>query len=447
MIEKDEFEKDEMPESRVVIIGGGAAGLSAAIASARLGVSVTLLEADARVGRKILASGNGRCNLSNLSVSPTAFNRPDFVEPILGGHSCEAVRAFFAEMGLLTRADDEGRVYPVTNFAGSVLDVMRLECERLGVEVRCEFEARRLSTGDGAGGLKVRSLDGQIVHADSVVVATGGGSPLLSDVGHEMVERSAVLGPIRTEVEPIRGLSGVRVRCAATLLVGAENKGGGVADDGRDGRDDGDGGRDDGEGGRDRCALATERGELLFRDYGVSGIMVFDLSRYLQDGCVMSIDLFPDTSRDELAVLVSWRCESLGWRTAETFFAGMLHERVARAILRAAGVSLDTPAYKLPQSRLTDLLKDFRLKVVGIGDARQAQVTRGGASVAEFDQKTLASLRVDGLFAAGEVLDVDGRSGGFNLHWAWASGIVAGEAAAHFAARACGGETRSGGPE
>lgn len=411
-----------MPKSRVLIIGGGAAGLSAAIAAARLGAAVTLLEADARVGRKILASGNGRCNLSNLSVSPTAFNHPDFVEPILARYSCEAVRSIFAEMGLLTRADDEGRVYPVTNFAGSVLDVMRLECEHLGIDVRCGFEAGSLSAGTGASGFEVRSQDGRIVGADAVVVTTGGGSSLLTDTGHQMVEPTPVLGPIRTDVEPIRGLSGVRVRCAATLLLAG---------------DDGDG----------RDALATERGELLFRDYGVSGIMVFDLSRYLELGCVISIDLFPDTPRDELDAMVSLRCEELGWRTAETFFTGMLHDRVARAILRVVGVGSDTPAEKLPQARLAAVLKDFRLKALGIGDVRQAQVTRGGASVAEFDPNTMASRRVGGLFAAGEVLDVDGRSGGFNLHWAWASGIVAGEAAARSAAaRAADSDGGSRGP-
>ena len=398
-----------MPGSRVLIIGGGAAGLSAAIAAARLGVAVTLLEADARVGRKILATGNGRCNLTNLSASPSAFNHPDFVEPILGKYSCEVIRAFFGDVGVLTRADDEGRVYPVTNFAGSVLDALRLECAHLGVEVRCGFEAVSISAGSGFTGFEVSSADAVKVRAQAVVVTTGGGGSLLADIGHGMVERAPVLGPIRTDVEPIRGLSGVRVRCAATLLMGA---------------------RDDNTGGD---AVATERGELLFRDYGVSGIMIFDLSRYIEPGCVISIDFFPEIAHEEFQAMIWQRCETLRWRTADTLFAGMLHDRLARAILRAGGVSSDTPVEKLPQARLAALLKDFRLGVSGIGDASQAQVTRGGGSVLEFDPNTLASRHADGLFAAGEVLDIDGRSGGFNLHWAWASGIVAGQAAARWA--------------
>lgn len=398
-----------MRQSRVLIIGGGAAGLTAAVAAARLGASVTLLEGGARVGQKILASGNGRCNLTNLSAAPEAYNHPYFVSPALDAYPCERVCAFFGEMGLLTRADDEGRVYPATNAAGSVLDVLRMECAHLGVDVRCGFEVVRVVEVPGGGGFEVTSEDGGTLRAEAVVVTTGGGCELLGNLGHELVERVPVLGPLKTDAAPIRGLSGVRVKCAATLL-------GGVGDDGTGGN-----------------AIATERGELLFRDYGVSGIMIFDLSRYLEAGCVISIDFFPDVTQPELESMISQRCDELAWRTAETFFAGMLHDRVARAVLRAAGVSGDTPVADVPQARLVALLKDFRLRVLGLADAGQAQVTRGGAAVAEFVPDTMASRRVDGLFAAGEVLDIDGRSGGFNLHWAWASGIVAGESAARAA--------------
>jgi len=397
-----------MQQPRVSIIGGGAAGLSAAIAAARLGVAVTVLERGPRVGKKVLASGNGRCNLSNLSVVPSAFNHPGFVEPILAAYPCEGVRSFFGEMGLLTRADDEGRVYPATNSAASVLDVLRLECAHLGVDVRCGFEVARISQSPGSGDFEVSSGDDGTVRADAVVVTTGGGGALLAEMGHESVECVPVLGPIKTDTDPIRGLSGIRVRCTASLLVGV----------------------DDGAGGK---PVATERGELLFRDYGVSGIMVFDLSRYLEPGCVISIDLVPDIAEQELRTMLAQRCADLGWRTADTLFAGMLHDQVARAVLRAAEIGPDTPVEELPQARLATVLKDFRLDVTGMGDRWKAQVTRGGASVAEFDPETMASRLADGLFAAGEVLDVDGRSGGFNLHWAWASGITAGEGAARAA--------------
>lgn len=392
----------------MLIIGAGAAGLTAAISAARKGSVVTLVESGTRVGRKILASGNGRCNLTNLSTSPLAYNHPDFVEPILGMYPCEAIRSFFGAMGLLTAADDEGRVYPATNAASSVLDVLRLECTHLAVEVRCGFEAVRVTEALRSGGFEVFSQEGEALRAQVVVVTTGGGS-LLADLGHELVDTVPVLGPIRTDTARIRGLSGVRVRCAATLLVGVE---------------------EDDTGGD---AVATECGELLFRDYGVSGIMIFDLSRYLVPKSVISIDFFPDVAPPELRTMISERCSALPWRTAETFLTGMLHDRVAHAVLRAAGIGLDMPVERLSQASLAEVLKDFRLRVVGMGDSGQAQVTRGGVSVAHFDPCTMASRLVDGLHAAGEVLDVDGRSGGFNLQWAWASGIVAGESAARTA--------------
>jgi predicted Rossmann fold flavoprotein len=400
-------ETGAMHQPRVLIIGGGAAGLSAAIAAARAGAGVSILESGSRIGRKILASGNGRCNLSNVSISPSAYNHPAFVEPVIGVYPYEPIKSFFADMGLLVRVDDEGRVYPSTNAAASVLDVMRLECARLGVEISYDFEVDDVRAAPG-GGFAVSSADGERVCGQSVIVATGGGS-LLKKAGHRVLNGVPVLGPLKTETGPIRGLSGIRVRCAATLLAGANR---------------------DSSGG---TPVATERGELLFRDYGVSGIMIFDLSRYLEKKSVISIDFFPDIAETELQAMLAMRRDSLSWRSADTFFTGMLHDRVARAVLRAAQVSSSATVKELPLDVLAVLLKDFRLKITGRGDAAQAQVTRGGASVAEFDANTMESNLTPGLFAAGEVLDIDGRSGGFNLHWAWASGIVAGQAAARSA--------------
>ncbi len=393
-----------MPGASIAIIGGGAAGLSAAIAAARLGASVTLLEAAPRVGRKILASGNGRCNLTNTAVAPEAYNRPEFVGPVLGAYPHEAVCEFFGELGLLTYADDEGRVYPATNAAASVLETMRLECDHLGVDQRLEFEVTGIAQAGGAAGFEVTSAGGESVSADCVIVTTGGGNSVLGDLGHAQVAGTPVLVPIKTDPGRIRGLSGVRVKCAASLLDDA------------------------GE------TVATERGELLFRDYGVSGIMIFDLSRFLARGCALSIDFFPDIAPDAMRALLAERCETLGWRSAQTYFDGMLHSRVSQAVMRAAGIDAGMPAADLPAEKLASLLKGFRLAVTGIGDPKQAQVTRGGAAVAQFDPATLASRLVPGLFAAGEVLDIDGRCGGFNLHWAWASGIVAGQNAARCAA-------------
>lgn len=393
-----------MREARVVIVGGGAAGLVAAITAARAGASVTLLEAGARVGRKILASGNGRCNLSNLEARPEAYNDPAFVTPVLAEFSCERIRAFFGELGVLTYADDEGRIYPVTGAANSVLDVLRLECAHLGVEERLGFEVVR-ARRDGTS-WALFSPEGERAGADAVVVVTGGGASVLEGLGHTRKPLWPALVPLTTDTRSIRGLSGVRVRCAGSVL-------------------DSDG-----------VVLATERGELLFRDYGVSGIMILDLSRVAQPGSTLSLDLFPDIDVLEMERLLAERVRTLGWRSAGTFFNGMLHTRIGQAMLRVAEVPSDTPGTSLDTRALARLLKDFRLAITGTGDPEQAQVTRGGAALDEFDAATLASRMAPGVFAAGEVLDVDGRCGGFNLHWAWASGAVAGRGAASYAGSA-----------
>lgn len=391
-----------MSDARVAIVGGGAAGLVAAIASARAGACVTLLEAGSRVGRKILASGNGRCNLTNTAAAPDAYNAPGFVAPVLAEFPCEAVVAFFRDLGLLTYADDEGRVYPVTNAANSVLDVLRLECAHLGVEERFGFEAARIERSDD--GFIVRSREGGASRAGAVIVASGGGASVLESLGHAREPLWPVLVPLATDTRSIRGLSGVRVRCAGHIL--------------------------DSTGAR----VASERGELLFRDYGVSGIMILDLSRVALPGLTLSLDFFPDIDPAGMERLLSERIDRLGWRSAGTFFSGMLHTRIAQAVLRVAEVPLDTPATSLDAPALARLLKDFSLPITGTGDPAQAQVTRGGARLDGFDPATMESRLAPGVFAAGEVLDVDGRCGGFNLHWAWTSGIVAGRGAAARAA-------------
>lgn len=394
----------------VIVVGGGAAGLLAAIGAARQGAAVTILEGSRRVGQKILATGNGRCNLSNRAVSPQAFNRPDFVQPLLDGYGCGAVLELFAEMGLETYSDEEGRVYPTSNAANSVLNVLRLEATRLGIVERCEAKVVSLGFRESAPQVTAFLSTRERVEGNAVVVATGGGTDLLETVGHSLQPFAPVLCPIRTDTDPIRGLSGLRVRCSASIQVPTES----------------------GRAEASTRNLATETGELLFRDYGVSGVMVFDLSRYLEPGCVLSVNFLPDYSRAELEDYLAERASRLGWRTAETFLEGLLHPRLAQVIVRELGVSREAMAGDLPIGSLADLLHAFTLRVDGPGDPEQAQVIRGGATVTEFRPDTLQSLHQPALFAAGEALDIDGRCGGYNLHWAWASGYRAGQAAVEY---------------
>lgn len=430
----------------VAVIGGGASGLMAAIAAARAGASVTLLEARDRVGKKILRTGDGRCNLTNVAVSPSAYNDPDFVAPILSRYPYESIRLFFEELGLYVYEDERGRIFPFSNTATSVLDVLCLECDHLGVQTLCRREVMDIQVSEASSPderFSIHTRGGEITRADAVVLATGDEAGLLGLLGHHRVKQRPVLCPLRCEREALKGLEGIRVQAMVTLL-------------------------------QDGLLAGYEEGEVLFKKDGVSGIPILDMSRIAEPGDVLSVDLFPGTSEAHLADLIEMRCEHLGWRAPEDFLTGMLHSRLAAAVRRMAGETAaaerlsattgnatttgplaattgkaegadplaaitDTPviAGQLPTclggislQSIAHVLKDYRLHVVGQGDAKAAQVTSGGGRNIEFDPETLESKLVSGFHATGEVLDVDGKCGGFNLHWAWASGQVAGAHAA-----------------
>ncbi len=378
--------KNQRHNRSVLIVGGGAGGLCAAIAAAREGAEVTILEKANRVGKKILKTGNGRCNLSNRNVSPEKYNHPDFVSPVIGAVPCGALLDFFSSLGLWTVTDAEGRVYPVSDTAASVLDVLRLGCAGLGVREVCSAQVEAIRPGKD-GGFTVSARESGEFSADRVIVAAGGGTALLRPLGHSFVPFSPVLCPLKTDAESIRGLSGLRVKCRASLLRRGE-------------------------------PVVRESGEILFRDFGVSGILALDLSRFAAAGDVLSLDLLPGFSQDELSSKLSAQ-RSL--RGRDDIFTGVFHRRLGEALLRRADSSR-------PEA-LAALIKDYTLTVLGPGDVNNAQVTRGGAGVEGFDPATLESRLIPGLYCVGEALDVDGACGGYNLHWAFSSGLAAGRSA------------------
>ena len=394
----------------VAVIGGGAAGLAAAIAAAQAGARVTVHEARERVGQKLLATGNGRCNLTNTGVAPAAYNAPAFVAPALAQHGCEETRAWFAQLGLLTVEEREGRVYPLSNTANSVLDVLRTACGRLGV---------RVLTGQ-----RVQSIADVVAGADAVVVACGGGSTLLASAGHTLVPAQPVLCSLACDVQLLRGLAGVRAKAQVSVLAGdvagaqpaSAEAARGVAASGSG------------------VVCFREAGEVQFKDYGVSGVVVFDASRFARPGDVLALDFMPQLAQEELAALLAQRLQALAVGdaapTCEQLLCGMWHTRVNAAVLRAAGCKPSAPADAAALAGVARAAKGLRTQVKGPGDVKHAQVTRGGAALAQFDAATLQSRLQPGLYAAGEALDVDGRCGGYNLHWAWASGRVAGACAA-----------------
>ena len=365
---------------QVIIIGGGASGLMAAITAARNGRQVTLLERQARVGRKLLATGNGRCNLTNQNMGLPYYHgqAPDFARPALEALDLDATLDFFHSLGLLTTAEDNGRVYPYSDQAGFLVSSAEETLPADRVIVCC-------------GGMAGGKLGG-----------TRSGYELLQALGHSVTKLYPALVQIKTDNTYVKALKGVRANADLRLCRG-------------------------------QAAVAASRGEVQFTEFGVSGPAVFELSRATateKGPLTLRMDLLPQLSLSDVEALLCQRIASMGELTTENLLAGMLHNRLGRTILRYAGYGLTDSIAVLTSNdlqRVAKAIKQFSLPVIGTLGFDGAQVTAGGIRTAEFDSRTLQSRLVPGLYAAGEVLDIDGDCGGYNLQWAWSSGYLAGQ--------------------
>ena len=394
---------------KVCIIGGGASGLVAAITAAERGNEVTLYERQARVGRKLMSTGNGRCNLTNMGCSIEHYHGADaaFIRPALDAFGAEEAMEFFSDLGLITVAEPSGRVYPFSDQAGSVLDVLRFRCDALGVVTRTGTEVRRIKKR--ADGFEVETEEEKALF-DRVIIACGGaagakvggaslGYELLRGFGHRITELRPALVQIKTDAKYIKSLKGVRAQAGVEL-------------------------RKDGK------TIVTGAGEVQFTEYGLSGPAIFDISRWASEGCEIRLDLAPDMGKKELIDYLRQRAAELPELTAEDILTGFLHNRLGSTAVRYAGISLNTKLSSIGFSdilKIADAVKGFAAEVYGTLGFDSAQVTCGGADTKEFKPETLESRIVPGLYACGEVLDVDGDCGGYNLAWAWASGRRAGE--------------------
>lgn len=420
----------------VAVVGGGAAGLAAAAAcgdalgAARGAADVVVYEADERVGRSILATGNGRCNFSNARIDAALYRNAPFVAAAFealaaaesrvgrrgGAGDGDPVHAFFADCGLVWREEAGGRLYPAANKASSVLDVLRAAVAAAGAREACGRRVERIEAPRAAGRRwTLRMADGAFERADAVIVTVGGRvARALLPEGLPYAAPRPVLGPLRTDTRAIRELDNIRVRCAVELRRAA----GALCD----------------AGGGLGSLVAREEGEVLFRSYGVSGIAVFNLSRFAQEGDTLLIDLLPQVDAREAQGFLTTRRRRMAARglasSCGELLRGLLLPQVARAVLRQAGLAASASPGKDALPALAGALKSFPLAVEGIADERQCQVRRGGFSVSAFDPATMQAQGHPGLFAAGEALEVDAPCGGYNLHWAWASGLLAGRAAA-----------------
>jgi predicted Rossmann fold flavoprotein len=402
-------------EFETVIIGGGAAGLMAAVSAAQRGDSVVVLEANVQLGRKILVSGNGRCNLTNIdgdNVSHFHGSNPRFIGSVLEQLPVNETLALFDDLGVVTKQEKRGRLFPQSDQARSIVDVLEDRVVQLGGQIATQARIEQLDGGDG--GYEVRSGDGRLWRGDRVIMASGGISvPKLGadDSGLQLVEK---LGHSRTSLYPglvalnsdnpqVHRMQGLKVwaQVSAPLSSG-------------------------------RVVVDTD--DLLFAKYGVSGFTILNLSAVLVDelrrGPVeLSVNVLPGHSVEEVSALLKTRWERNPRRSLELSFAGLLSTKLTRPLLEGGGFERESVVQRISKAQrwqLSQLLTDWRIMVTGPRPFEYAEVTIGGVHNGEIDAQTLESYITPGLYLTGEMIDVHGDLGGFNFQWAWSSGWVAG---------------------
>jgi len=403
---------------QIFIIGGGPAGMMAAITAARNGAAVTILEHNDRIGKKILSTGNGRCNFTNMNQSSKYYRSDNkgFPWKVIEKFPFKDTLAFFEELGIYAK-EKNGGLYPFSEQASAVLDVLRMEIERLHIPA---------ITGENVCDLKVVKKEFQIVcknntyKADAVILAAGSkassklgsdgsGYLLAKKLGHRIVPVVPALVQLKCKESFYKALAGVRLQGKVCLLVNGKE-------------------------------VSSDAGEIQLTAYGISGIPVFQVSRFASRAIYEKkrveavLDFMPSFSEKEFSDYIYRRIELRPEKNMEDFFTGMLNKKVAQVVLKIANIRNTQKSGTLGENeiiRLVKTVKEFRTEVTEANSFEQAQVCAGGVDTKDISSKTMESLLVKNLYFAGEIVDVDGICGGYNLQWAWSSGYLAGKGAAH----------------
>ncbi len=392
------------------IIGGGAAGMAAALAaSENENVQVILLERQARVGKKLSATGNGRCNLTNLHANEGGYHGEEasFARFALEKYNVDDTLSWFRSLGLFTVAEESGRVYPYSDQSNSVVDVLRFALERENIHLETGFEVEKVKKN---GDIFQIEGTGGAYECDKLIIACGGlagtklggsmsGYKLLRSFGHKCTKLRPTLVQLKSSWPGAASLKGVRANCHAQILHNGE-------------------------------VFAQSRGELQFTEYGLSGPVIFEISR---DVCaergqwLCRMDLLPEIEENTLkAELLRRKSTNL---PVSELLTGILHNRLGRVLTKSVGISDYVPVAQLEDYEIDAVckaVKGFEVALTEPMGMDSAQVTAGGIVTKEFDPETMESKLVPGLYACGEVLDIDGDCGGYNLQWAWSSGRLAG---------------------
>ena len=419
---------DKILQYDIIIVGGGAAGLVAAVCCAKkLGrkIKIAVIEKEFKLGKKLLATGNGKCNMTNNNMSFEYYNKEsrEFVKNIISKYSTDKITAFWNSIGLLCKADSFGRVYPYSGQASAVLDILMLNLEYYNVDIFCETDITSITHENN--GYKLISYR-KTFTAQKVILATGGkvqpslGSngasyKFAADLSLKCTDVFPSLAPIPCNDKFLPLMKGVRT--AAIVSLKADGK-----------------------------ILHTEQGELQLNEKNISGICIFQLSRYVNEYYELNTingtkynrvsiiaDLMPDYTLDETENLLKKRRKQMPTLKTEELMTGIINKKIGLYLAKKLNIDLDTELYNLSDDDIEAFarwVKECEFVPSGMSGINSAQVTAGGIMLSEID-KTMQSVKYNNLYIIGEALNVDGMCGGYNLHWAFASGIVAGNAAAN----------------
>lgn len=401
---------------KVAVIGGGAAGMMAAVQAARAGARVTIYERNDRIGKKILSTGNGKCNFSNEKMDTACYHGSGrkLIPVIYETFGVTETKRFFEDLGMRIK-DVNGYLYPASGQASTVLDLFRYELERLSVQIHTGQQVTAVRpSGDG---IMVKTNQHEKYYGAAILTCGGQAAPgtgsdgagykLAGQLGHRILPVVPALTALRCEGAYYKQVAGVRCDAKVTLYV-AGNK------------------------------ICEERGELQLTDYGISGIPVFQISRHAayalreQKRTTVKISFLPDYDEDASERFWQARWEQKAEQTMEVFLTGIVNKKINQLLLHLAGIKGSERAGEITgktRQKLQGLYRSWDVTVTDTNPFAQAQVSAGGVDCTEVTHN-LASRIVPGVYFAGEILDVDGICGGYNLQWAFSSGTIAGRAAA-----------------
>lgn len=404
---------NKLIQQNIIIVGGGASGILAALIAKRNHANVTILERNPRIGKKILATGNGRCNYTNTETTLNDYNHPEFVSYALENFNPETTIRFFETLGITPKVEDLGKTFPLSEQASSILDVFMYELHNSGVNIVCNAHVKDIIKNDKD--FTVCLSDGTEYHANKVILCAGGkampssgsdglGYPIARKLGHHVTTIFPALVKLKLESAYLKQLDGVKISSIVQLL-------------------------------HHEKVIQEETGDILFTSYGISGPTILQLSRKANElllkheNVEIKVILVNSITKED----VKKRFDRFLDRPVDFSLIGLINKRLISAVLKEVKVekqnTLVSALSPSERTKLIDLLFDWRFQVTGSKGFEDAQVTAGGIDIQEINNKTMESKIVEGLYFAGEIIDIDGPCGGYNLQWAWSSAYLAANSA------------------